>query len=120
MTAANTPGYDSGRTTLRNACAFVAYRSFAASISRLSIRSSATYSGSAVNGMKLYDSPAIIATGRLQDAEPVRQQADVLERARTASPLSARMKFHITVRMMNETKNGTRISRNSVAFHRPA
>jgi hypothetical protein len=36
-----------------------------------------------------------------------------------SKPSVPRMKFHCTVRITNETKNGTRISMNSVDFHRP-
>ena len=35
------------------------------------------------------------------------------------NPFVPRMKFHCTVRITNDTKNGTRISMNSVAFHLP-
>ena len=36
-----------------------------------------------------------------------------------SSPLVPRMKFHWIVRITNDTKNGTRIIRNKVAFHLP-
>ena len=52
-TAANTPGIESGSTTLVKASNLVAYRSFDASMSRGSICSSETYSGRIVNGSRL-------------------------------------------------------------------
>ena len=36
-----------------------------------------------------------------------------------SSPFVPRMKFHCTVRITKDTKNGTRISMNSVDFQRP-
>ena len=48
-----TPGIESGSVTRRKACQRLAYRSVAASMSRRSIFSSATYSGRAMNGRKL-------------------------------------------------------------------
>jgi hypothetical protein len=53
IAAATIPGSESGKTTVRNACQRLAYRSFAASTCRLSIRSSEAYSGSAAKGRKL-------------------------------------------------------------------
>ena len=50
---ATTPGSESGSVTRRNVLKLFAYRSCAASISRLSICSSDTYSGSAMKGKKL-------------------------------------------------------------------
>ena len=38
----------------------------------------------------------------------------------SSTPSSARMNFHCTVRITNDTKNGTRIRKNSVVFHLPA
>ena len=60
---ANTPGRDSGHTTWRKASHLLEYRSFAASTRRLSIRSRATYKGSAVNGMKFARSSARSSPG---------------------------------------------------------
>ena len=50
---ATTPGSERVNVTRQNACQRLAYRSVAASISRLSSFSRATYSGRIMNGRKL-------------------------------------------------------------------
>ena len=84
----------------------------------MSIRSSATYSGNAVNGRKLYVMPEMTATGLARTLKFCGTSPRFLS-GPSRRPSSPRMNFHCTVRITNVTKNGTRIMKNSVDFQRP-
>ena len=111
---AKTPGRANGKVTLRNACQRLAYRSLAASMSFGSIFSSATYSGSTMNGRKLYVMPATTA-----NAVPVTLTACGIRCASlsgpSTGPSSPRSTFQLIVRIRKLVKNGA-MTRNSRKF----
>ena len=113
------PGAESGSVTRRNACVGLAYRSFAASRSRGSICSSATYSGSAMKGKKLYVIPE--TTANVEYRSP--SSAPRMWRSRRSpitGPWSARMFSQASVRTRYVTKNGAMMLRRKRFLHGPA
>ena len=83
------------------------------------MRSSATKRGNAVNGRKLYVMPDTTATGPASTRKSSGRRPKFFNGPKS-TPSSARMKFHCTVRITNDTKNGTKIRKKSVDFHLPA
>src|ERR1700712_3287886 len=99
------PGIDSGIVTVRKVVNGDAYRSAPASMYRVSIRSSTAYSGSVMNGMKLYVKPNTTAKG-VPVMCPSGGSTESALGTGTTGPSSENNCFQASVRSRKLMKNG--------------
>src|SRR3954447_12966929 len=123
---ATTPGSESGQVILRKVVHAEAYRSAPASSSRRSIFSRLAYSGSVMNGRKLYVKPEITANGGLSSWSLCTRCSALSTlnsprswKTRETGPESERIVCQARVLIKKLVKNGAITSTSSRFFHLP-